>query len=131
MHLAQQIAVINGDWTDYSGQALEHKNKERKEQSKITSRRRSNCCELTKKMEAAKDMFDELAVQEIIGAVIKSEWKHRDNLYQRNLKAKGYMSKQLAILDRLDDIHNSRSRKAVESKSTSDLTPVGGFKGTF
>jgi hypothetical protein len=34
MHLAQQIAVINGDWTDYSGQALEHKNKERKRSSR-------------------------------------------------------------------------------------------------
>jgi hypothetical protein len=85
---------------------------------------------LTKKLEEAKDMYDELAVQEIVGAVIKSEWKHRDNLYQLNLNAKGYMGKQLATLDRLDDIH-SRRRKAVESKSTSDLTPVGGFKGTF
>ena len=83
MHLAQQLAVINGDWTDYSGQALEHKNKERKEHSKITSRRRSNCCELTKKLKEAKDMFDELAVQEVVGPVIKSEWKHRPNLYQR------------------------------------------------
>jgi hypothetical protein len=121
MHLAQQLAVINGDWTDYSGQALEHKNKERKEQSKITSRRRSNCCELTKKLEAAKDMFDELAVQEVVGSVIKSEWKHsRPNLYQRNLKAKGYMGKRLETLDRLDDI--AEVEKAVESKSTSDLT---------
>ena len=104
MHLAQQLAVINGDWTNYSGQALEHKNKERKEQSKITSRRRSNCCELTKKLKEAKDMFDELAVQEVVGSVIKSEWKHRPNLYQRNLKARGYMGKKIDTLDRLDDI---------------------------
>jgi hypothetical protein len=46
--------------------------------------------------------------------------KHRDNLYQRNLKAKGYMGKQLATLDRLDDI--AEAETAVESKSTSDLT---------
>jgi hypothetical protein len=59
---------------------------------------------LTKKVEAAKDLFDEQLVQEIAGAVIKSEWKHKDGLYQRNLKTKGYMGKQLATLDRLDDI---------------------------
>ena len=116
MHLAQQVAVINGDWTDYSGQALEHKNKERKEHSKITSRRRSNCAKLTKKLEEAKDMFDELAVLEVVGAVIKAEWKHRPNLYQRNLLAKGYMGKKLDTLDRLDDI--AEVEKAVKSTAT-------------
>jgi hypothetical protein len=50
----------------------------------------------------------------------QSEWKHRDNLYQRNLKAKGHMGKHLATLDRLDDI--AEEEKALESKSTSDLT---------
>ena len=67
-------------------------------------------------------MFDELAVQEVVGAVIKSEWKHRDNLYQRNLKAKGYMGKQLATLDRLDDI--AEAEKAVESKSAGALSEL-------
>jgi hypothetical protein len=40
MHLAQQIVVIKGDWTDDSGQALEHKHKERTRQARITSKRR-------------------------------------------------------------------------------------------
>ena len=49
-------------------------------------------------------MFDELVVLEVVGAVVKAEWKHRPNLYQRNLLAKGYMGKKLDTLDRLDDI---------------------------
>ena len=48
MHLAAQIMCIKGDWTDYSGQALEHRNKRRKSQARITSKRRMKHDDLTK-----------------------------------------------------------------------------------
>jgi hypothetical protein len=52
----------------------------------------------------------------------ESEWKHRPNLYQRNLKARGYMGKKLDTLDRLDDI--PEAEKAVESKSAGALSEL-------
>ena len=120
MHLAQQVKVIKHDWTDYSGQALEHLNKETKEHLQITSRRRSDDTKITKKLKQFKDMFDELATQEIVGSVIKSEWKHRPNLYQRKLKSNGFIAKAIAIVGCLDNI--AEVERAVESKATDDIT---------
>jgi hypothetical protein len=61
---------IKGDWTDYIAQALEHKNKECKSQARITSKRRmlkGDVQKYKKNGEKVKDMYDELAVQDLVG----------------------------------------------------------------
>ena len=106
MHLAQQIMVIKGDWTDYSGQALEHKNKERKSQARITSKRRMPAGDLAKYKkngELMKDMYDELAVQDIVGDHVIGHRQSRPSLYQRNLMKVGYKSLNLDIKRELDN----------------------------
>jgi len=106
MHLAQQIMVVKGDWTDYSGQALEHKNKERKSQARITSKRRMPPGELakyTKNGKLVKDMYDELAVQDIVGDHVIGHRKSRPSLYQRKLMTKGYTSLNVEIKAELDN----------------------------
>jgi hypothetical protein len=82
MHLGQQTLAINGDWTDYIGQALEHNPKECKSQSINTPKRRSNCTRLKKNLEMAKTMYDELAVKDIVGSQIHAERRVRLSLYQ-------------------------------------------------
>ena len=106
MHLAQQIMVIKGDWTDYSAQALEHKNKERKSQARITSKRRmlkGDVQKYKKNGEKVKDMYDELAVQDLVGEHVIGHRVSRPSLYQRNLMTKGYSSLNVDIKAELDD----------------------------
>jgi hypothetical protein len=106
MHLAQQIMVIKGDWTDYSGQALEHKNKERKSQARITSKRRMPAGDLAKYKkngELMKDMYDELAVQDIVGDHVIGHRQSRPSLYQRKLMTTGYTSLNVDIKRELDN----------------------------
>ena len=100
MHLAQQIMVIKGDWTDYSAQALEHRNKERKSQARITSKRRmlkGDVQKYKKNGEKVKDMYDELAVQDLVGEHVIGHRVSRPSLYQRNLMTKGYTRRSMWI----------------------------------
>ena len=98
--------VVKGDWTDYSGQALEHKNKERKSQARITSKRRMPAGDLAKYKKNGKrmkDMYDELAVQDIVGDHVIGHRKSRPSLYQRKLMTKGYTSLNVEVKAELDN----------------------------